>query len=96
MEIATMLAPFGGLPEGVVEDNVVALNIKPGMVTLTAIVRLPPRYRGTRMLPPFSPRECAAPDEQFISYTGGACATIALPRTQKTEWVNAGDGWVRA
>ena len=89
-----MLAPFGGLPEGVTEDDVVALNIEHGMVTLTTTVRLPPRYKDIRMLPAFSPHECAAPDEQYISYSGGACGTFALPRNQKTEWMNTGSGWV--
>ena len=93
MNIAEMLAPVGGLPEGVTEDSVREVKTGPDGVALVSVKPLPPRYEGARMLPPFTPRAFAAPDENFLSYTSGACAVIALPRVEHTRWSNNGDGW---
>lgn len=93
MNIAEMLAPVGGLPEGVDEDSVQETNIGLYGVTLVSVKPLPPRYEGARMLPPFTPRSSAAPDENFISRSTGPCAVIARPRIEHTRWSNSGDGW---
>ena len=93
MNIAEMLAPIGGLPEGVNEDSVSEANIGPDGVTLVARKPIPPRYEGARVLPPFTPRAFAAPDENFLSYSTGGCAVVARPRVEFTRWTNSGDGW---
>lgn len=97
MNVAHMLGPYG-LPPGVAEEAVMDVRHerargKPVAVTLTAIASLPPRYEGARRLPDFTPREAAAPDEQYLSFTTGQCAVIARPRVERTTWENSGDGW---
>lgn len=93
MNIAKMISPRWGLPEGVNEDSVQEVNTGPDGVTIVSVKPLPPRYEGARMLPPFTPREVASSDEKFLSYTTGACAVFALPRVEFTRWANSGDGW---
>ena len=44
MNIAEMLAPVGGLPEGVEEDMAQEVKTGPDGVTLVSVKPLPPRY----------------------------------------------------
>jgi len=94
MCITDMLGSVG-LPPGVDEDNVDSLSVNDGVITLYSTERLPPRYHGIRRLPPFTPREVAASDEQYVSWSTGACGTIAKPRRNRVEWVHDGESWKR-
>lgn len=98
--LSPMLGSYG-LPEGVAAEAVMGARCEhkrgsPRVVTLTAVRSLPPRYEGLRHLPDFTPREAAAYDEKYLSFTTGQCAVIALPRIERTTWVNDGSGWRNA
>ena len=94
MRITELLGDVG-LPQGVDEESVESVSVCAGVITLYSTERLPPRYEGVRKLPPFTSREAAARDEQYLSWSTGACGTVALPRRNRVEWVHDGVAWKR-